>query len=71
VPWTRQALQLGSHGRWTGDRVEVSDDKQGYEIEVTLDSSNKVDVRLDANFKVISGKPMTTMTSMSSGPDVH
>jgi uncharacterized membrane protein YkoI len=65
------ALAATGGGRVT--ESEVSDDKQGYEIEVTLDNGNKVEVRLDAKFKVISQEADddNDENEREDGPDVH
>jgi hypothetical protein len=67
------AAALASAGGGRVTESEVSDDKQGYEIEVTLDNGNKVDVRLDANFKVISQEADDDddENEREDGPEVH
>ena len=45
------ALEHTGGGRVTG--TEVGDEESMYEVEVTLDSGDQVDVQLDANFRVV------------------
>ena len=46
-----EALQHTGGGRVTG--TEVGDEESYYEVEVTLDNGNQVDVQLDENFNVV------------------
>jgi uncharacterized membrane protein YkoI len=45
------ALEHTGEGRVTG--TEVGDEESYYEVEVTLDNGNQVDVQLDENFNVV------------------
>jgi hypothetical protein len=45
------ALQVTGEGRVTG--TEVGDEEGYYEIEITLDNGQQVDVHLDENFAVL------------------
>ena len=47
------AAALAATGPGQVTESEVSDENDGYEVEVTLDNGRKVEVHLDANFKVI------------------
>jgi uncharacterized membrane protein YkoI len=46
-----EALKYTGEGRVTG--TEVGDEESYYEVEVTLDNGNQVDVQLDESFKVV------------------
>jgi uncharacterized membrane protein YkoI len=46
-----EALRHTGEGRVTG--TEVGDEESYYEVEVTLDNGNQVDVQLDENFNVV------------------
>jgi len=46
------ALESTGGGRVTG--TEVGDEESYYEVEVTLDNGNSVDVQLDESFNVVS-----------------
>jgi uncharacterized membrane protein YkoI len=46
-----EALKHTGEGRVTG--TEVGDEESYYEVEVTLDNGNQVDVQLDENFNVV------------------
>jgi uncharacterized low-complexity protein len=48
------ALAYTGEGRVTGS--EVDDEESKYEIEVTLDNGDQVDVQLDENFNVVSSE---------------
>ena len=48
------ALEHTGEGRVTG--TEVGDEESNYEIEVTLDDGDQVDVQLDENFDVVSSE---------------
>ena len=48
------ALEYIGEGRVTDS--EVGDEEGYYEIEITLDNGNEVDVHLDENFKVLSAE---------------
>jgi hypothetical protein len=48
------ALAYTHEGRVTG--TENGDEESQYEVEVTLDNGNQVDVQLDAQFHVVSSK---------------
>ena len=48
------ALAYTREGRVTG--TENGDEESQYEVEVTLDNGNQVDVQLDAQFHVVSSK---------------
>ncbi len=48
------ALAYTGAGRVTG--TENGDEESQYEVEVTLDNGNQVDVQLDAQFQVVSSK---------------
>jgi uncharacterized membrane protein YkoI len=60
VPITGDALERASEaalaetggGRVTG--TEVGDEESYYEVEVTLEDGNRVDVQLDESFSVVS-----------------
>ncbi len=62
VPITGDALETASaaallhtgEGRVT--ETEVGDEESYYEVEVTLQNGNQVDVQLDENFKVVGQK---------------
>ncbi|SRR6266508_4574713 len=45
------ALEHTGGGKVTG--TEVNDEQSYYEVEVTLDNGNQVDVQLDKNFKFV------------------
>jgi len=64
------ALAYTHGGRVTDS--EARDDREGYEIEVTLDNGHKVDVRLDANFKVVrqEADDDDDEKEVEDGPDV-
>jgi len=44
---------LAETGGGTVTATEVDDEESKYEVEVTLDDGNQVDVQLDENFKVV------------------
>jgi uncharacterized membrane protein YkoI len=46
-----EALRHTGGGRVTG--TEVGDEESYYEVEVTLDNGNQIDVQLDENFNVV------------------
>ena len=46
-----EALKHTGGGRVTG--TEVGDEESYYEVEVTLDNGNQIDVQLDENFNVV------------------
>ena len=48
------ALAHTGGGRVTG--TEVGDEESLYEVEVTLDNGNQVDVQLDQSFKVVGSE---------------
>ena len=48
------ALAYTGEGRVTG--TEVDDEESKYEIEVTLDNGDEVDVQLDEQFSVVSSE---------------
>jgi uncharacterized membrane protein YkoI len=48
------ALAYTGEGRVTGS--EIDDEESKYEIEVTLDNGDQVDVQLDANFNVVGSE---------------
>jgi hypothetical protein len=48
------ALAYTGEGRVTGS--EVDDEESKYEIEVTLENGDQVDVQLDENFNVVSSE---------------
>jgi len=48
------ALAYTGEGRVTGS--EVDDEESKYEIEVTLDNGDQVDVQLDEDFSVVSSE---------------
>lgn len=48
------ALRFMGEGRVTDS--EVGDEEGYYQIEITLDNGNEVDVHLDENFKVLSAE---------------
>jgi uncharacterized membrane protein YkoI len=48
------ALAETGGGRVTG--TEVNDEESYYEVEVTLDNGDQVDVQLDENFTVVGSK---------------
>jgi uncharacterized membrane protein YkoI len=48
------ALASTGGGRVTG--TEINDEESYYEVEVTLDNGNQVDVQLDENFAVVGSK---------------
>jgi hypothetical protein len=48
------ALAYTGEGRVTG--TEIDDEESKYEIEVTLDNGDQVDVQLDENFDVVSSE---------------
>ena len=47
------AAALAHTGGGTVSDTEVGDEESYYEVEVTLDNGNQVDVQLDENFKVV------------------
>ena len=49
---SKVALNYIGQGRVTG--TEIGDEEGNYEIEITTNNGNQVDVHLDKNFKVIS-----------------
>lgn len=51
---TAAALAHTGGGRVTG--AEVGDEQSYYEVEVTLDNGDQVDVQLDKSFKVVSSE---------------
>ena len=51
---TAAALAYTGGGRVTG--TENGDEESQYEVEVTLDNGNQVDVQLDTQFHVVSSK---------------
>lgn len=53
-PASDAALAYTGGGRVTG--TEVDDEESKYEVEVTLDNGNQVDVQLDEQFEVVSSK---------------
>ena len=61
-PITGDALQKASAAAlaYTGGgevtETEVDDEESKYEVEVTLDDGNQVDVQLDADFRVVSSE---------------
>ncbi len=61
-PITGDALQqasdaaLQSTGGGTVTETEVGDEESYYEVEVTLDNGDQVDVQLDENFNVVGSK---------------
>jgi uncharacterized membrane protein YkoI len=48
------ALEFAGGGRVTD--TEVGDEESHYEVEVTLDSGDQVDVQLDETFQVVGSK---------------
>lgn len=55
-----------------GGRVsetEVGDEDSYYEVEVTLDNGNQVDVQLDENFNVVSDKVEAGETADDNGAE--
>ena len=48
------ALAYTGEGRVSGS--EIDDEESKYEIEVTLDNGDQVDVQLDENFNVVSSE---------------
>jgi hypothetical protein len=65
------AAALASTGGGRVTESEVSEDKQGYEVEVTLNNGQKVEVRLDANFKVTGQEADDDDDEKEDGPDNH
>ena len=61
-PITGDALQQASDAAlaFTGEgkvtETEVGDEESLYEVEVTLDNGDQVDVQLDENFQVVGSK---------------
>ena len=50
------AAALAFTGGGTVTETEVGDEESYYEVEVTLDNGNQVDVQLDESFAVVSSK---------------
>jgi hypothetical protein len=59
------ALAETAGGRVTGS--EVGDEDSYYEVEVTLDNGDQVDVQLDENFAVVGSKTDTEHSDEGSG----
>jgi uncharacterized membrane protein YkoI len=62
---SRAALEHTGAGRVT--ETEVGDEESYYEVEVTLDDGNQVDVQLDRNFNVVGEKTEAPGTDDQDG----
>ena len=64
------ALAFTGGGRVT--EAEASDENDGYEVDVTLKDGQKVEVRLDSNYKVIGQEADDDdEKETEDGPDIH
>lgn len=62
------AAALAHTGGGTVSETEVGDEDSYYEVEVTLDNGNQVDVQLDESFKVV-GDEADSETEDESGSE--
>ena len=64
-----KAAALGFHRRRAGHRTEVGDEQSYYEVEVTLENGEQIDVHLDKSFNVVNSKGDGPETGGDDGPD--
>jgi hypothetical protein len=63
------AVAFAGGGRVTG--TEIGDEESYYEVEVTLDNGQQVDVQLDRQFNVVSSKGDVETNDDTGGPEAN